>query len=135
METFGSAGPADFNEALIDAIRACGGSKSVGVSLWPSMGVEAAQRKLLVAMNPERAEKLGPDEVLHIMRLARQRGCHAPINFLLADLSYAPTTPVQPADEAAQLQREYIEAARAMAQLAKRIEDLSKPRALGSRAA
>jgi hypothetical protein len=50
-----------FNDALIECVKAAGGSKAVGVALWPAMGVEAAQRRLLACLNPERNEKLGPE--------------------------------------------------------------------------
>jgi hypothetical protein len=79
-----------FNDALIDCVKVCGGSKSVGVAMWPALGVEAAQRRLLACLNPERNEKLGPEEVLMLMRMARERGCHAALEFICADLGYRP---------------------------------------------
>lgn len=110
------------NDAYIEAVKACGGSKVVGVAIWPAKGVEAAQRHLLACLNPDRNEKLSPDEALHIERLARERGCHVVMEFRCAALSYADAQPVEPEDERAKLQREYVEAARLMAKLAERIE-------------
>ena len=48
---------------------------------------------------------------------------------LLAELGYAPPQPVEPRDEAAELQRQFIEASRMMSQLASRIERLQAPAA------
>jgi hypothetical protein len=97
-----------FNDALVDCVKACGGSKVVGIALWPAKGVEAAQRHLLACLNPDRAEKLGPDEVLHVMRLARERGCHAGMAYLAQELSYCEPTPVRPRDRADELRRQVL---------------------------
>ncbi len=93
------------NEVLIDCVKACGGSKVVGIALWPAKGVEAAQRNLLACLNADRNEKLSPDEVLLIARMAREKGCHLYMEFLAADLGYTVPAPVDPEDELAELLR------------------------------
>jgi hypothetical protein len=115
------------NEALIACVRACGGSKVVGPKLWPEKPVDAAQRLLLDCLNDDRPQKLAPEQLLLVMRLARERGCHAGMQFLAEALSYAEPVPVEPKDEAAELRREYIESARRMAKIAERIEQLERP--------
>lgn len=112
------------NDALIECVKACGGSKVVGVALWPAKGVEAAQRQILACLNPDRQEKLSPDETLHIMRLARAKGCHAAMEFISSSIGYAAPIPVDPKDEAAELQRQFIEASSKLAAMAERIERL-----------
>lgn len=115
------------NDALIECVKACGGSKAVGLALWPAKGVEAAQRQLLSALNPERAEKLALDELVLLLRMARERNCHVGMEYLAAELGYAEPIPVEPRDITDQLRREYIEAARSMAKIAERIERLDRP--------
>ncbi|MDP4300363.1 hypothetical protein [Leptothrix discophora] len=117
--------PESLNDALVEAVKAVGGSKAAGLALWPAKGMEAAQRHLLACLNPDRPEKLSPDEALHIERLARQRGCHVVAQYRAAELGYAPPVPIDPEDERAQLQREYVEAAREMSRMAQRIEALA----------
>lgn len=114
------------NDALIEAVKALGGSKKAGEALWPAKGVEAAQRHLLACLNPERQEKLSPDEAHYIERLARAIGCHVVAEFRNHSLSYAAPVPLEPKDEADELRRQYIEAARSMASMATRIEQLEK---------
>lgn len=97
-----------FNDALIEAVKVCGGSKVVGLAIWPAKGVEAAQRHLLACLNQERAEKLGLDEAEHIMKMAREKGCHAPMQYLSHALSYAEPAPVEPKDEADELKRQLL---------------------------
>lgn len=114
-----------FNDALVAAVKALGGSKVVGALLWPEKAPDAAQRLLLDCLNDDRPAHLTPDHVRLILRLARQRGHHDAVAWLLADLGYAPPQPVEPRDEVAELQRQFIEASRAMQQLAVRIERLN----------
>lgn len=113
-----------FNDALIECVKAVGGSKVVGPKLFPEKSIEDAQRLLLACLNDDRPEKLSPDQALYILRLARAAGHHSGVEFLCSTLSYSNPTPIEPKDESAQLQREFIEATRQMAKLAERIESL-----------
>lgn len=115
------------NDALIECVKALGGSKSAGVALWPAKGVEAAQRHLLACLNPDRAEKLGPDEVLHVLRLARERGCHAGMQYLAAALSYAEPMPVEPRDEADELRRQVLAMGHELQRALSRLDQLERP--------
>jgi hypothetical protein len=99
------------NQALIDCVKAAGGSAIVGKKLFPEKSPEAAQRALLDCLNEERPAKLSPDQVVLVLRLARAKGYHGGIAHILADLGYSPTTPIEPKDEVAELQRQFIEAA------------------------
>lgn len=119
-----------FDEALVEAVRACGGSKVVGVALWPSKGVEVAQRGLLNALNPDRPEKLSTDEIVHIARLARDRDCHVVMEFLTNALGYAPPQPIAPRDEFAALMRQHNELLKESMTLATRLEGLMRGPAL-----
>ena len=112
------------NQALIDCVKAAGGSAIVGKKLFPEKSPEAAQRHLLDCMNEERAAKLSPEQVLLVLRLARAKGHHGGIAFILADLGYAPTAPIEPKDETAELQRQFIEATNRMAETASYAERL-----------
>lgn len=109
-------------EALNACIRAAGGAKAVGLKLWPEKSADAAQRLLLDCLNEERPAKLSPEQVLLILRLARAVGCHDGVDYILADLGYAPTKPIEPRDEIADLQRAFIESVRMQEDIAARIE-------------
>lgn len=113
------------NEALIDTVKALGGSKQVAPLLWPTKAPEAAQRVLLDCLNEDRPAHLTPDQVLFILRLARNRGIHIGMQSICGDLGYAEPVPIEPKDEAAELQRQYIEATRSMAAIAARMEKLA----------
>ena len=111
-----------FNDALIACVKACGGSKQVGPLLWPEKAPEPAQRALLDCLNEDRPAKLSPEQVLLVLRMARSKGCHEGLEYITASLGYAPPVPVEPRDEVAELQRQFIESVRAQAKLAERIE-------------
>lgn len=115
------------NDALIACVKALGGSKQVGPMLWPEKTPDAAQRLLLDCLNADRQAHLTPEHVLLILRKARQAGCHEGIGYLLAELGYAPTTPVEPRDEAAELQRQFVESMRHLQAMAARLEHLQQP--------
>mgnify|MGYP007082279004 CR=1 FL=1 len=115
------------NDALIDAIKAIGGSKVVAAMLWPAKAarnIDDARRYLAACLDPERAEKLSLDEILLVMREARARGCHAPMRFLAQYLSYAEPLPVEPRDELSDLLRQDLEANRETQRRQERIERL-----------
>lgn len=111
-----------FNDALIDAVKALGGSKQVGPTLWPEKTPDAAQRLLLACLNEDRSERLSPDQVLMVLRMARAKGHHGAIAYMLNDLGYAPTQPVEPRDESAELQRQFMESVRVQAAIVDRME-------------
>lgn len=112
----------DVFSALDDCVRALGGAKKVGHALRPEKTVEDARRWLLDCMNPARAEKLGIEQALFIMGEARKIGCHAGMTYIARACGYADPQPLEPEDERAALQRQFIEQSRAMERLFARME-------------
>jgi len=88
----------------------------------PEKSVDDARRWLLDCLNPDRAEKLAPDQVLWILKEARKVGCHAAMAYISRECGYADPQPIEPADERAELQREYIAAVKTLAAITTRIE-------------
>lgn len=114
------------NDAYIASVKALGGSKAVGHKVWPAKGVESAQRHLLACLNPDRPEKLSPDECLLIEKMARAKGVHVVAEYRATTLGYAQPVPVEPEDEVAKLQREFIESTRSLLEMAGRIEKITR---------
>lgn len=114
----------DVNDALIAVVKALGGSKQVGPMLWPDRAPDAAQRQLLDCLNPDRPAHLTPGQTLLLLRLARQRGYHAAMDWLVSDLGYLPTAPRQVDDEVAELQRQFVAGVAALQELAGRLQAL-----------
>jgi len=113
------------NDVLAECIKLLGGSKVVGATLWPEKAPDAAQRLLLDCMNPDRPAHLTPEQVVLLLRRARQAGQHGSVEWLLADLGYAKPVPIEPRDEVAELQRQFIAATQARGSMAQRIQDLN----------
>ncbi len=115
-----------FHESWADALReviaTCGGAKQVAAKLWPEKTPDAAHRLLLDCLNETRPERLDPDRLRMVLRIGRDRNCHAAINWLMRDLGYDDVHIVEPADELATLMRDYIAAAKSMQGIAERIE-------------
>lgn len=113
-----------FNDALIECVKAAGGSKVVGPKLFPEKSVEVAQRQLLACMNPDRPEKLSPDQAVLVMQLATNAGSDVGIAYLCKTLSYSMPTRIQPEDEKAILMRELIQSQKEQAERTERLLEL-----------
>lgn len=100
---------AAFHDTIYDAlgadIAAAGGFKAVAGKLWPAESPTTAATKLRNAINPDQAQKLCPEEVLQIKRLAQEQGSSATVLYEAHQLGYAVTW-VTPEDEVAELERE-----------------------------
>lgn len=112
------------NDALIDAVRALGGSKQVGPLLWPEKAPEAAQRLILACLNEDRPERLSPEQFLMILRLCQKKGFHAAFSFISADLGYSRPVPLEPKDESAELMRQVIESQKLLSKQMERLASL-----------
>jgi hypothetical protein len=99
----------DLNDCLIACVKAIGGSKQAGLKLWPEKTMEAAQRHLLNCLNDSKAERLAPEQVMLLARLARENGCHAYAEYVADQLSYAEPVPIEPRDEIGDLLRQYLQ--------------------------
>lgn len=110
------------NAALIDAVKALGGSKKVGAKLWPEKTIDAAQRHLLACLNEDKPERLSPDHLMLLLRMARDQGHHGAFGFVCAMLGYAEPQPINPKDELTELLREYLQAKKQDEVKAERIE-------------
>ena len=113
-----------YNEILVECIKAAGGSKAVAPLLWPEKMADAAQRLLLDCMNEDRPAHLTPDQAVLVMRMARAKGCHLGMEYLAESLGYGKPVPVEPRDENAELQRQFIAATSDMAAMLARMEQL-----------
>jgi len=99
----------DFRDALRHAVKALGGLDTVGADLWPAKSRKAAGAWLSDCLNPERPAKLDLEEVVQILRMARDKGVSCAIYQLCDELGYehpevaAPKHPAQ--EKAARLER------------------------------
>jgi hypothetical protein len=110
------------NDALRETVQALGGTKKVGCTLWPEMTADHASSRLRDCLNQDRREKLSPEQVEMIGRMGRQAGCHAIMAYMARTMGYADPVPVEPEDELAKQQREFVAATQALMKMAERIE-------------
>lgn len=103
-----------YEAAITDCVTALGGNKKVGNALWPAMPADDAGRKLSHCLNPDKREKLDLGELRLIRRLARQAGVHILAHYEARDAGYSEPQPLNPEDEQAQLQREFIASVKAL---------------------
>lgn len=115
----------DINAALSHVVSVLGGAKRVGPMLrGDDMTVDAAARWVLDCLNMDRPAQFHPHHVLVLLRAARGVGDHTAMSWLAGEVGYQ-ALPVEPEDEAADLQRRFIETGQMMAKMAQRIEALA----------
>lgn len=119
----------DIREALRHVVATLGGAKVVGSKMRPDLKPEHAARWLNDCLNNDRREHLHLDQLLQLLRMGREGGAHAAMTYLADDAGYK-ATPVEPADEHSELMRQYVAAAKAMGEIAKRIEVVEQRGAL-----
>jgi len=119
-----------FYDSILEALKGivvhAGGNKAVGARLRPSKAPEHAGRWLADCLNPPREERLDPDDFMALLRIGREIGFHAAMTYIANEAGYE-ARPIEPQDEYAHLQREYIEAVKLQAKIAARLERLSVP--------
>lgn len=84
-------------DALGSAVQVAGGVKKVSARLWPALDVTSASARLRGCLNPDHAQKLCPEEMLLILRLAKDAGDNSVMAYLARVLGYEidPLTPVE----------------------------------------
>lgn len=98
----------DVSDALRAAVQALGGYKTVGAMLWPEKAADAAGRLLADCLNTAKPEKLSPDQLILLLRVARGAGVHDAATFIATEAGYK-VEPIEPENERAKLQREFID--------------------------
>lgn len=112
----------DVYDAYKTAVMRLGGYKKVGPELRPEIDPIQAADWLRNCLDRSRREILNLDYALTIKRMARQVGCHVIAAFENETTGYGPPQPVEPQDEVASLQREFVQATEQMRILVERAE-------------
>jgi len=98
----------DIYEALRTIGQAYGGSKKIGGYLWPDKPIEKASELWANCLNRTRPEKLDPEQVLAVLKIGRQIGCHTGAHYISEQCGYR-FEAVEPEDERAALMRQFNE--------------------------
>lgn len=120
----------NIHKALAMDVDALGGAAQAAVLLWPAEAeadIHRAQRKVSDCLNPGNRQKFSLDEFLFIQREAKKRNSFNSLYFQCHDIGMTKPQPIEPEDEFARLQREFIEAQRAMGNMIEQMEKLSAP--------
>lgn len=112
------------DDALREVVQALGGNKSAGAKLRPELTADDAGKWISDCLNADRAQKLHPAHIVWLLREGRRIGCHAAANFLMRESGYADPQPIEPEDERARLEREFIAAVKVMSGMADRLARL-----------
>jgi hypothetical protein len=105
-------------------VQAAGGAKMVAGKLWPSKPIEQARKDLLDCLNRDNDRKLCVEEVLALLRMAREAGYHGAKHWIDDELGYQPTPPQDPKIERDRLADELARAADNFKSLERAVERL-----------
>ncbi|HEY1772467.1 MAG TPA: hypothetical protein VGH91_04665 [Gammaproteobacteria bacterium] len=114
----------DIYEAIRTDVMALGGTKKVGVMLWPEKSADKAGELLANCLNRTRSEKLDPEQVLFIVCEARRIGGYAIATFQNERANFKAPEPIEPEDERARLYRQVVGAAEIFKDAMARLERL-----------
>lgn len=120
----------DVYDVLKAAVQASGGAKAVASRLWPHKPLSEAQRELLDCLNRDRPRKLDLEEVVAILKFAREQNFHAAKHWLDQELGYQPTQPTDPKIERDRLAEELSRAADNFKNLQRAVERLNPLQAI-----
>lgn len=114
----------DMHEALRALIAALGGAKKVAAQMRPDLPADDAGRWLSKCLDSDRPEKLSLTQLLWLLRAGHDAGCHVAMQFLAAEAGYS-ATPIEPVDERAALERQFVSSVRALRHIESRMERLA----------
>src|SRR3981189_862641 len=93
----------DINSALQGLVAAMGGAKVVGSKLYPDLTTDGAARRLLDAVNADRAQQLSQTQFLTLLKWGREAGHHGVMEYLADEAGYTRPSPRDPEDQKAEL--------------------------------
>jgi hypothetical protein len=108
-------------DLLKSLVAALGGAKQVGPRLYPTKTDEAAARAVYDRLDANRDHVFEFDEILTLLRWAREAGAHFGFYWICDQLLYSHPAPVNPEDARAEIQREFVRAVAHVEQLARRL--------------
>jgi len=118
-------------EALRALVAALGGAKHVACAMRPDLPADDAGRWLIKCLDHERAEKLSLSQLLWLLRAGRQAGVHVAMYYFAGEAGYKATA-MDPADELAAAQRQFVESVAMQKALVSRIERLTGHATVGT---
>lgn len=118
----------DVFDALRAAVQAACGAKTVAAALWPHKPIDQARKELLDSLNRDNARKLCVEEVMALLRMAREAGYHGAKHWIDQELGYQPTAPQDPKIERDRLADELARAAENFKNLQRAVDRLNEAR-------
>lgn len=119
------------HEALRQVVQAAGGSKAVGARMFPAASSpQRGAQRVTDSLNPEHQQHFSDLELVLLLKIGREVGCHDAMAYLAASLGYSKPEPVETQDELQQLQRDFIAHAAALQHMSARIETITARAAL-----
>ncbi|MCH8137230.1 MAG: hypothetical protein IIB77_14740 [Proteobacteria bacterium] len=122
----------DVFDALHTLVARCGGPKVCGSTIWPNKNPIKAAHWLNDCINAEKPAKLDPEDLIALLTIGREKGCHTVLNYICSRIGYTQPKPQPPEDELGELYAKYINAVEYLARITEGIRTQeSKVRIVG----
>jgi t-SNARE complex subunit (syntaxin) len=115
----------DIFDVVRAAVQAAGGAKVVAAKLWTSKPIGQAQTILLDCLNRDGPRKLCIEEMMAILRMAKEAGFHQAKHWIDDALGYERTDPIDPAVERDRLAEQFSNLADAVRNAQRAMERLT----------
>ncbi len=115
----------DTYAALREVVEAVGKKKVAG-DLWPELSPDKAQQRLIDALNPNHRTQLDPMRLMQLLRMGQERGIHTAFDFICDHLDYKRTEPVNPEQQIAELQKDFLRAVEVLENITSEIQRKSE---------
>lgn len=109
-------------EALGAIVLALGGAKKVGKMLWPDETMERASQNVNDRLNSNRRELFSPQQVIFLLKKARDVNYHAGMRWISGECGYTGTRPADRDEQKADLQRQFVHAASILQNLGEQLK-------------
>lgn len=85
----------DIYEAAREVVKAGGGYKKLGKKFFPAKEEDSAANSLRDVLNANRREILDPEQLVLLLQIGREVGCHSLMHFICDRAVYERAAPVQ----------------------------------------
>lgn len=117
-----------FEDAVGALARVVGGKKKLAAMLRPNKDPDDAATWLSDCLNPDRPHKFERDDYRNLFKIGREFSCHVVLYYFTDDAGYSRANPIEPEDERAALDREFIGAVDRLERLVARRSELESKR-------
>lgn len=112
-------------DALDNLVAQLGRPKEVAHALWPEKGIDTAAKDLRNMLNPDHRAKFDLFDVVRLLKMGQEAGCHVGMDRLCSDAGYKRPEPINTEEQKAEIDKKLSAMLEKVADLMSVREDLN----------